>query len=158
MLILTFVLGCGSPSLKEKGDGWESDLRDIAIQFVTDATEYGVGAGRLGRIAVMKRDDSKLDLDTEEPLAGICIVKSIEHTRRWRGEIYIRENLRGYTLWMVMYHELTHCMYKLDHWGEYGEIQHPIVGRVYSWEDAKEKHFTRLKEILDERGYELISR
>lgn len=148
-ILLTFLLlasGCGPQEFAEAGpDGWDDDLRTIALDFAADAAEFGLPLGKLGRIHVIKTDPERVAAANNEDTLGYCRTWSGRHGRVFRGEIYVVELEDQDKLRRLMYHELTHCVYDQGHWGSEYDIQYPTLSTEIPWEEARERHFTQLK-------------
>ena len=153
LLLALILAGCGT-DLRQPGDGWDERAKPIIREFTDDIKVYEIPLGKLGRILNIRQNSAKLaeyaSENPEEHLLGVCLISTGSPGRLWRGEILILEDLDDETFRRVMYHELTHCVYELDHWGEEGDIQYPTVWiDVFSWEDAKGRHFRELKRRLE---------
>lgn len=151
--LFTLVWGCRiEPPLHHDGDGWDENLRTIALDYAADAAEHDIPPGRLGQIYIIREDTAKVAeaATPEEPfVVGICVIAKGLHGRWFRGEIYVNEGLEEEMLRRVMYHELTHCVYEQEHWGEQGDIQYPTVDTVtFTWEEATERHWAELRSRL----------
>lgn len=146
-LLVFLLIGCGRyPDLNWVGDRWDAHLTPFVYDFIEDIEEYGVPAGKLGSLRVLKESTTAVRArqDDDEDLLGVCITFKYDE-RHIRTEIYVIENLSEDDLRHTLYHELTHCAYSIDHWGEKGDIQyHTINTEIFSWQERKDRHFNEL--------------
>lgn len=148
LFLLLLLVGCGSEEIPYN---IEPDLHDILIDFSKDAQSYGFGGGMLGRITIIERNDRALE-DIDPTLAGVCeVYEDVSGSnRRMYLKITIRSEFYGERLKKLMYHELTHCAYSVDHWGESFDIQYPSVERSdVEWPDLVDRHFTTLRSYYE---------
>ena len=170
-LVLATV-GCGGgvhqpyPGQNERARGWDEDLGRIALDFVADAEERGLPLGRLGGVTVIRSDTEVIEANQEEmlddedrTLMGLCLRWwTGKDKRHYRAEIYIREGVVGgevgnHALERLMYHELTHCVYEQEHFGDPGDIMFPSMGTtVFGWDEARDRHFSMLGSMLTRGG------
>lgn len=158
--ILAFLLlvSCGQDDYDRApdGEGWDDDLRAYTEQFVSDAEKYGITPGLTGHVITMRKNSDvlkKLSKDFGYPLAGICLVYKSESDRKMKSYIYILEGKSGSFTRFALYHELTHCAYELDHFGEPGDIAYDqVVKTDRTWDELKQKHFTDMRSILEQKG------
>lgn len=151
--LFVFVWGCGGvPDASKPGDVWEPALKEIALAYSDDAVSRGIPLGHLGQVYSMRFDTAMVQANaSEEDTIGVCIITEIVEGpgRYYRGEIYIEEGRTGNDLQRLMYHELTHCVYDQDHWGEPGDIMYPTIDDdTFTWDEARDRHFAELARRL----------
>lgn len=141
----------------------------VLDQLLADARAHGVDpdkTGAVGAISTITYDDRILDRIQEpgEHLAGVCETVGGPPPSRWRtAAIYLRSRLAEDPAYQVavLYHELTHCIWGVGHWGSEFDLQYPIVPHEDDpWTDAAEdrwnlrveRHFDFLKQALQLKG------
>lgn len=162
LLLFGLLLSCGGETkIEYEGShdgGWHPVLREIALDFAADAAERELPIPSLGQVKTLQVDDARVaeaqaSREQGVKLLGVCLAWG--RGRNYRGEVYIISGLEEDQdlLRRLVYHELTHCAYGLDHFGEDGDIMFPsLTTAIFGWEEARERLFAGIKERLCPSG------
>jgi hypothetical protein len=108
--IIAYVLvGCGQPELNQRTPPTgpyiaDATIKSLVSEFLAQATEFGLTAGHYWEMT----DIAFID-DMPQPKLGTCYWSDRSN---W---IELRTGLEGIRLRTALWHELGHCLYRMEH-------------------------------------------
>jgi hypothetical protein len=125
----------------------DKDLQPILDQFLVDASDYSLGVGHLAEMQKLVFTNPEVSARWESDshgTLGLCQYYGESATAKSDSKVwwnvYIKDMPSSCVRDLVVYHELAHCIYRVDHSSSTESVMYPYLNTSeetcqFTWND-----------------------